>query len=319
MTAEVSVIVVSFNTREHLARCLAAIPAAAAGLPLETIVVDNASDDGSADMVAARFPNVRLIRSVANLGFGRATNTAAATARGRALLLLNSDCELAPGALATMQRALEVDAFVGAVFCRLHNSDGTLQPSVHRRLPSPWSGLGDALFITSLRHAVYRAPALKRLLLRRTAARHARAHDVAWGGAACMLVRRKAFDAVGGFDERFFMYSEDVDLCARLGAAGYRLRFLPEARATHHWGTSTAQRPAAMVRAAYVSRVRYFEKHFGARGGRLARAFASAELTARAVLFGALACLPLRGHTAWRDRAHASREARRALPQARRA
>src|SRR5207247_1388209 len=137
---------------------------------------------------------------------------------------------------------LDADATLGAVFARLVNADGTLQPSVHDALPTPWSQAGDVLFASSLKYALYRAPALKPALLRGTLRRHAAAHDVAWGGAACLLVRRKAFDAVEGFDERFFMYMEDVDLCARLGAAGFRLRYVPEAVARARGGRRAAGR-----------------------------------------------------------------------------
>lgn len=295
------VVIVSWNTREHLARCLAALGAGGDRLALNVIVVDNASSDGSPAMVAEKFPHARLIENGVNAGFGRACNTGAAAGVARALLLLNSDCEPAPGAVAAMLAALERDPALGSVFCRLVNADGTLQPSVHRALPTPWAHVGDVFFRSSLRHAVYRTPALKRWLLAPTVRRHAAGHDVAWGGAACMLVRRSAFDAIGGFDERFFMYSEDLDLCARLGSAGYRLRYLPEAVTMHAWGASTAQRPADMVREAYVSRIRYFDKHFPGGGARLVTVLATVELRVRLAAFSLLGLLP--GGAAWRRRA----------------
>jgi N-acetylglucosaminyl-diphospho-decaprenol L-rhamnosyltransferase len=291
MTPDVTAVVVSWNTREHLARCLAALEDAADGVRVETIVVDNGSSDGSQAMVAAKFPRVRLIQSPDNVGFGRASNMGAAAGTGRAILLLNSDCEPAPGAVGTLLGALDADITLGAVFARLVNADGTLQPSVHDALPTPWGQVGDVLFVSSLKYALYRAPVLKRVLLRGTLRRHASAHDVAWGGAACVLARRKAFDAVDGFDERFFMYMEDVDLCARLGVAGFRLRYVPEAVAVHHWGASTARSPARMLRQAYLSRVAYFEKHFPGWGGGVAGALASLELAVRAATLGLAARL----------------------------
>jgi hypothetical protein len=285
---DVSIVVVSWNTRDALARCLASVDAATSGLAVETVVVDNASADGSAAMVRARFPHVRLLVNDANVGFGRACNQGVAAGRGRTVLLLNSDCELGPGALAVLAAALDADAALGAVFPRLVNPDGTLQPSVHARLPSPWSYLPDVLFGGSLRHALYRAAALKPWLLRAQLRRHARAHDVAWGGAACVLVRRAAFEAVGGFDPRFFMYMEDVDLCARLARAGYRLRYRPEATVRHHWGVSAAKDPAAMIRHAYASRIAYFAKHHPGWRAALARRLALAELGVRVLAFSAL-------------------------------
>lgn len=301
MRADVDVVIVSWNTREHLARCLAALGADGDGIALDVIVVDNASSDGSPAMVTQKFPHVRLIENATNAGFGCACNTGAAAGSARAILFLNSDCEPAPGAVAAMLGALDTDVTLGAVFCRLVNEDGTLQPSVHRMLPTPWAHVGDVFFCSSLRHALYRRRALKRWLLASTLRRHAAAHDVAWGGAASMLVRRAAFEAIGGFDERFFMYSEDLDLCARLGNVGHRLRYLPEAVTMHAWGASTAQRPAAMLREAYVSRLRYFDKHFPGGGGALVAALAGVELRVRLAAFSLLGIMP--GGASWRRRA----------------
>jgi N-acetylglucosaminyl-diphospho-decaprenol L-rhamnosyltransferase len=288
---DVSVVIVSWNTRDWLARTLGAVAAGADGLGLEIIVVDNASSDGTPAMLAERYPDVRLIRHARNLGFGTASNAGARAARGRAVLFLNSDCEPAPASLATMLDVLDREPTVGAVFCRLVNADGTLQPSVHQSSPGPWSLVGDVLFFSALRYGIYRRRGLARWLLGRARAAHAGARDIAWGGAACVLVRRQAFAAVGGFDERFFLYCEDLDLCQRLRDAGFVLRYVPEASAVHHWGRSTAQRPAA-VTAAYRSRLLYFDKHFPGWGGPTARALLGAELAVRRVVFSALAREP---------------------------
>src|SRR5262249_20685400 len=174
---DMTVVIVSWNTREHLARCLDALEGAAERLRVAAIVVDNGSADGSQAMVAVKFPRARLIQSPANVGFGRACNLGAAAGTGRAILLLNSDCELQPAALTTLLDALDADPTLGAVFARLTNADGTLQPSVHEGLPTPWTHAGDVVFASSLRYALYRAPALKRALLRGTSRRHATAHD----------------------------------------------------------------------------------------------------------------------------------------------
>ena len=259
---DVSIIIVSWNTSAYLRRCLAAIPQAAVGLTIEVIVVDNGSTDGTQAMLAEKFPRVRVIQKPENLGFGRANNVGARASQGRTILLLNSDCELQSSALAAMVSALDGDPSLGAVFCRLLNTDGTLQPSVHPSFPSPWSTIGDLFFLSSLRYAVYRTPVLHRWLLVWTVRAHGEAHDVAWGGGACLLIRRAVLEATGGFDEQFFMYCEDMDLCKRIREAGYRLRYLPEPSAIHHWGKSTAQLPATMLREAYKSRVYYFQKHF---------------------------------------------------------
>ena len=310
---DVSVIVVSFNTRAYLARSLVAIPRAAGSLQVEIIVVDNGSADGTLAMLAAEFPQVRVIQSSENLGFARACNLGAQSARARALLLLNSDCELSPGALAAMLVELEADTTLGGVLCRLLNPDGTLQPSVHRSFPSPWSLVGELFFQSSLRHAIYRHPTLNARLLRRTARAHEKVHNVAWGGGACVLIRRDVFETVGGFDERFFMYCEDIDLCKRIHDAGYQLRYLPGPSAVHHWGKSSEQLPALMLREAYRSRVYYFEKHFPGWVGRLARALSVIELALRQAAFAALALLPSASRAVFRDRASASAACRRVL------
>jgi GT2 family glycosyltransferase len=314
---DVSIVVVSWNTREYLARALAAVRAAAPSLETESIVVDNGSSDGTQTMLAERFPAVRLIQNTENVGFGRASNLGAHAARGRALLVLNSDCELLPGALRTMLAALDADPSTGGVVCRLVNPDGTLQPSVHHAFPSPWGLFGELCFWSSLRYAVYRSPVLNRALLGPTRRRHRRAHDVAWAGAACVLIRRQAFEAVGGFDEQFVMYSEDVDLCKRLRDRGYRLRYVPEAEALHHWGRSTAQRPAAMLLEAYRSRIRYFDKHFPGWGGSLARGLTSLELWIRRAVWALLALAPSRHRETLRARARATAACLAALPRAR--
>jgi hypothetical protein len=303
---EISIVIVSLNTREYLRRCLTAIPGAASDLTVEVLVVDNGSTDGTQGMLAEEFPGVRVVQSGENLGFGKASNLGARNARGRALLLLNSDCEMQPGALRTMLRTLDGDAGVGGILCRLLNADGSLQPSVHPNFPTPWSLLGDVAFLTSLRYAIYRRPALHRLFLRRSMAFHGSARDVAWGGAACLLIRRESFLGIGGFDERFFLFCEDMDLCKRLGEAGVRLCYTPEAWAIHHWGRSTAQQSAASRRAAYQSRILYYDKHFPGWGGPLARCLGEAELRLRGLILGLLACLPLPQAQALRSRAEAS-------------
>jgi GT2 family glycosyltransferase len=313
-SAHITAVVVSWNTREHLARCLDALDGAAEGVRAETVVVDNGSTDGSQAMVAAKFPRARLIQSEDNVGFGRASNVGAAAGTGRAILLLNSDCELEPGALATLLAALDADAGLGAAFARLVNADGTLQPSVHAALPTPWTHLADVLFRSSIAYALYRTPGLKRVLLRGTLRRHAAAHEVAWGGAACVLVRRSAFEAIDGFDERFFMYMEDVDLCARLGAAGFRLRYVPEAVAVHHWGASTGKSPGLMLRHAYLSRVAYFDKHFPGWGGGVAAALAAVELAVRTTTLAVAARVT--GSAALDARARSSAACRAALAAA---
>lgn len=310
---DVSLVIVSWNTRTDLAQCLRAVPAAAGQLTVEVIVVDNGSSDGTQAMLAGEFPHVRVIQNRDNVGYGRANNIGARTSTGRALLILNSDCELQPGSLQSMVAELERDASIGMVLCRILNPDRTLQPSVHESFPSPWSQLGDLFFLSSLRYAMYRRPALHRWLLRSTVKAHQRTRDVAWGGGMCMLVRRELFDALGGFDERFFMYCEDMDLCKRIRGAGYRVRYLAEPCAVHGWGKSTAQLPERMLEESCKSRVRYFEKHYPGWGGSVSLWIVLMTLDVRIVLFSLLAVPAARHRQAWQGRAAASRTCRQSL------
>ena len=310
---DVSVLIVSWNTRDYLAKCLRAVPGAAGPLTVEIIIVDNGSSDGTQTMLAEEFPHVRVIQSRDNVGFGKANNIGAQASRGRTLLILGSDCELQPGSLPPMVVELDRDSSIGMVLCRILNPDGSLQPSVHESFPSPWSQLGDLFFLSSLRYAVYRRPALHRWLLRATLKAHLRTRDVAWGGGMCMLVRRDLFLSLGGFDERFFMYSEDVDLCKRIREAGYRLRYLAEPSAIHSWGKSAEQVPERMLCESYKSRILYFDKHFPVWGGSMARWIALRELALRAGLFSLLARVASRRRQAWQDRAAASRRCRQSL------
>ena len=301
-----TIIVVSLNTKHYLERCLSAIASAAKDVNIEVIVVDNGSSDGTQAMLAQQFPHVRVIQNHENVGFGRANNIGAQAGRGRTLLFLNSDCELAPDSLKMMTEALNQNASLGGLFCRLLNPDGSLQPSIHRSFPSPWSTVGDLLFLSSLRYAIYRRPALHPWLLRSTLRDHQHPHDVAWGGGACMLVRRAVFEAVGGFDERFFMYWEDVDLCKQIRKAGYQLRYLPNPHMLHHWGKSTSQVPATMLREAYRSRTHYFEKHFPGWGGAVSRWTTLGELIIRRSVFTLLAHIPSRYQQSCLDQAATS-------------
>lgn len=302
---DISALIVSWNTRDYLVRCLRAVPGAAGTLTVEIIVVDNGSSDGTQAMLAEEFPHVRVIQSRDNVGFGKASNIGVQASRGRTLLILGSDCEMQPGSLPPMVVELDRDPSIGMVLCRILNPDGSLQPSVHESFPSPWSQLGDLFFLPSLRYAVYRRPALHRWLLRATLKAHLRTRDVAWGGGMCMLVRRDLFLSLGGFDERFFMYSEDMDLCKRIREAGCRVRYLAEPSAVHNWGKSTEQVPERMLCESYKSRILYFDKHFPGWGGVVAIWTAVWELEVRRLLFALAARLPVNKRGALKDRASA--------------
>lgn len=223
----ISVLIVSYEARDHLRHCLEKL-ALQAGSYGDVVVVDNASHDGSADMVAQDFPDCRLLALPANVGFGAANNRAAELARGDRLLLLNSDAWLEDGALAQLDAALDADPRLALAAPELRYDDGRPQ-----FVWNPATGvLGEAVQMVRNRFedrpwAHRLPPAWLRSVL-----------GSVWFTAACVLLRRRAFDAVGGFDEEIFMYFEDVDLCRRLERAGWRLTGVPGAVAYHVKGGS---------------------------------------------------------------------------------
>jgi N-acetylglucosaminyl-diphospho-decaprenol L-rhamnosyltransferase len=249
----VSAVVVSFNTRAHLLRCLESLPAAA--LPLETVVVDNASADGSADAVAARFPAVRLLRNAENVGFGRASNQGIALARAPYVLLLNSDAEVRPGAVEAMAALLDRRPRVGAVGPRTVGADGTVQVS----FGPPLTPLGEWRQRRLVRGVRGRDPGA----LARAGALAAVEHEPAWLSASCLMARREALAEVGGFDEAFFLYEEDVDLCRRLAQTGWGLVFTPTAEVVHHLGRSMEQAAERARLEYHRSHLLYYRKHNG--------------------------------------------------------
>ncbi len=262
----VRVVVVSWNTRELLAACLSSLePDRESGL-CEVVVVDNDSTDGSAAMVTERFPGVALVEAGANLGFGVAVNLGARTGEGGPpwLVAANADVEVEPGAIAALLGHAGAEPSLGAVVPRLIAPDGSTQHSVHR-FPDLW------LSVAAISGAG-RLPWLGDRLLIEGRWNPERARDVPWAHGAFMLFRRSAFDAVGGFDERQWMYAEDIDIAWRLAEAGMRIAYEPAARVRHAGSAAAVQafgdeRSARHIRAVYAWMARR-------RGLARARAFA---------------------------------------------
>lgn len=262
---DISVSIVSYNTRDFLRDCLRALQARVAEgeVTLEIIVIDNDSRDGSAEMVEAEFPEVRLKRAGSNLGYGRANNRALEDASGRYFFVLNSDTEVEAGALRAMRDFLDETPAAGAVGAQLILPDGEIQPScaTDPKLSAVfWEQTYlDRLFpnnrITggySMTHWDYRDR-----------------REVEQVAGACLFVRREAWRAVGGFDPVYFMYFEDTDLCVRLRKAGWQIWFLPDARILHHLGGSSQdwRLRARMIASYNQSRYHYFSRYEGPQRG----------------------------------------------------
>jgi N-acetylglucosaminyl-diphospho-decaprenol L-rhamnosyltransferase len=253
---DVSVVVVSYNVRDLLEFCLASLERGSSNLVLEVVVVDNGSTDGSAEMVRRRFPNARMIECPENPGYGGAINRGAAVARGRYLLMLNPDTEIRDGAIQSLADVLESNLDVAVAGPRLRFPNGSTQSS-RRRFPTPITALLES---TLAQRWWPRSPELFRYYV---GDRPDERQDVDWLVGACLLVRRITFEAVGGFDERFTMYSEELDLCHRIRDVGFRTIYEPSAEVTHHEGRSSEQNLAQRSRQFTESKARYFEKYFG--------------------------------------------------------
>jgi GT2 family glycosyltransferase len=257
---DVSFIIVSWNVCDLLRRCQSSVlrEAEACQQSTETIVVDNASSDGSAEMLRLEFPQVHVIANSENVGFTRANNQALAIAQGRYLFLLNPDTELRPGALRGLIDFMEGHPRAGMVGPRLFYGDGTPQSS-RRRFPT----LATAFFeSTKLQQWFPRNRILTRYYMLDT--RDDETQPVDWINGSAMFVRRDVYDQIGGFDEQFFMYSEELDWCYRIHESGWQIFYLPSVEITHYEGKSSEQVVARRDIYFHSSKIRFFRKYRGA-------------------------------------------------------
>lgn len=254
---QLSIIIVNWNVRDLLRSCLRSVQGEIEPDQAEIIVVDNASADGSVAMVEDEFPNVRVLANAYNAGFSAGNNQGLEMAQGRYVLFLNPDTEVRPGALKRLQAFIDQRPQVGCVGPRLLNPDGSTQSS-RRSFPRLSLAFVES---TVLQRYLRRLPALRRFY--REDSPDDRPQQVDWIVGACMLLRREALDLVGGFDERFFMYSEEMELCYRLRRAGFEVWFVPEAEVMHHEGASSRQDLFRRNVNFHESRYRFFRKHQG--------------------------------------------------------
>ena len=253
--SSLSVVIPSWNTREYLAECLRTL--GAADKPsTEVIVIENASADGSAEFVAEHHPEVQLVRNAINEGFARGSNQGMRLARGRYVLLLNTDTEMYPDALRRLYDFLEQNPAYGAVAPRLVHRDGRTQKTV-QDFPTLWTAL---FFSTPLERWFPNSPELRRYYI--TGWEQEDSRDVAQPPAACLLVRRAVLDQIGLFDEDLWLLYNDVDFSKRMQAAGWKTRYLAEAKVVHHVGGSTSKF-AEFVTTWQKDRLRYYRKHHG--------------------------------------------------------
>ena len=271
----VSAIVVSYNTREPLRRCLEAL----GGSLEDVIVVDNGSNDGSRELVRDQFRHVRLLEPSANLGFGGANNLGAKAAAGELLLFLNADAWPVQTGVRSLVEFISARDDVGIVGPRLSNPDGTLQRSV-RGFPTVWRICTEYFFLRKLapRSRVFNA-------FYGAGFGHDRERDAEFLMGAVMLVRRDVFDAVSGFDERYFMFSEEVDFAYRVQRAGWRVVFTPTAEFVHIGGAATGPVWNQMYREQLRGHVLFLHEHQGPATAERARRWLVRALRFRSLVF----------------------------------
>jgi len=255
---EVTAIVVNFNAGDDLREALASIARELAGRGWEGFVVDNASQDGSAAIAQEFAPAVTLVSNTANIGFGRAVNQALAQARAPFVLIMNPDCRLEPGAMAALEGEMSRQPQCAIAGPRILDPDGSVQGSA-RGDPDMFTGFFGRS--TALRRLLPWLPAARRNVLDVTVPAGAPSLAVDWVSGACVLARREALLAEHGFDERYFLYWEDADLCRRLRTRGYEVRYVPGATAVHRVGLSSRTARAPSVRAFHDSAYLYYATH----------------------------------------------------------
>lgn len=286
MSPTISVIIVSHNVCDLLRECLDSVSASGAAPPVDVIVVDNASDDATVEMLRSQYLGVRLLANHANVGFARANNQGLTVATDTPyVMLLNPDTVVRPGAVEALCQAMEADPALGIVGPRIVNPDGSLQSG-----PLAFPGLVSTAFGM--------APARQR---RAASATHG-VVGADWVLGACMLVRRAVINTVGPMDDGYFLYGEEKDWCYRVKQAGWRVGVLMDAEVVHHGGGSTSQRAPMSYQAYIDSQVRFFHKFYPRRYRTAFLASVLAQASTRCAAAQLLTCLDQRRKASWQAR-----------------
>lgn len=254
-SVDLSIAIVSYNTRALMLDCLKTVFASGAEMRFEVIVVDNNSKDATVDAIRTYYPMVQVIANHENRGFSKGVNQALAISSGRYLLMLNSDTQVRRQALDRMVVCLDNDPEIGAVGCKQWTGDGRLYQSCF-----PFPSLRDHLIHASFFRSC--APAWQETLAAEQAIDCTRSQDVDWINGACLMARTDLLKSYGGLDEGYFMYFEDVALCHALHRRGYRIRHLADADIVHLIGKSGVRDRATLNLVWELSRIRYVERHF---------------------------------------------------------
>lgn len=243
----ISVVILSYNTRDITLKCLEYL-AKSTGIEFETIVIDNASTDGSAQAIARKFPKVKLVKNTQNVGFAAGNNQGMKMAKGDKILLLNSDCFVKPDTLAKMPDC-------DVVGCKLLNSDGSIQPS--------WGYFPTLGRILLLMLFIDNFPIIRKYIDSihvRDLSRYEKEQEVDWVTGAFVMLKKEVFKKIGGIDEKYFMYGEEMEWMYRIKNHGFKVIYFPDAQATHLQGTSTKSTTKMFV-SEMKGYIYWFQKH----------------------------------------------------------
>lgn len=253
---DLSVIIVNYNVKEFLQNLLHSIEKASANLSKEIIVVDNASDDGSVEVIREKFPYVNLIENKINVGFGKANNQGLAVAKGKYILFINPDCIVSEDTLDKMISFFGGHSDCALAGCKILNSDGTLQLACRRSFPGPWTSFTK---VTGLSNLFPKSRIFARYNL--TYLDENKTYEVDAVSGSFMMMRKTVYDNVGGFDEQFFMYGEDLDLCYRIQKAGHKVFYVHSTQVIHYKGESTKRSNLDETKLFYDAMHLFVKKH----------------------------------------------------------
>lgn len=250
---DLSIVIVTYNPGGLIRDCLSSLPAACGGLDHEVIIVDNASQDGTPDLIRREFPQVTLIVNADNRGFAAANNQALAKARGAFLQLLNPDVIAASGSFVQLVQALRTNSKVGVVGARMDDSKGRVALTAYPPYQPGmilWQYLG---FDRMFPYAIYGR-------YRRQCEQATLPFDAAWVQGSCLMFSREVYDTVGDLDERFFLFCEEPDFCERARSVGWRVKYIPAARVIHYESSVVSRFTDIRVRHYHLSPIKYFRK-----------------------------------------------------------
>jgi GT2 family glycosyltransferase len=283
---DVSICIVTWRTKGPLEACLGSIFQTIQGVRFEVLVVDNASRDGTVEMIKATFPLVRLLENRENLGFPKAANRAIEDAGGRHILLLNPDTLLRPEAVERLVHFMDGSSAIGAASCTILNPDGTLQPECRRSFPTLTTEFFE---LTGL----YRVFPNNRFIgqWRMASWRPRSPCEIQLASGACMMIRREAMEAVGPLSEDAFMFLEDLDYCYRLRQKGWKIYFYPDAEIIHQGQQSTLQVLPRVRALSYDARHKFFRMYYGAGSATILRLMVISAMVARLFVYTPLSVL----------------------------